>query len=332
MKDLVLNLKNVGLIKEASIKINGLTVIAGENDTGKSTVGKSLFFINQGNVVRTLRLFNDIFYFQPQDIKITFNKNNANFKSMVFSLSEKRAFKTVFIETPIIVNLFHLFSQLDTVQSQMTSELLNNQDDIEYFIIELIKKYSFNYPYTSKDLYNKFILKLKNETSLDKDKFVDDLKDIIDGELIYVPLKGIVFKRGNQEFDINSVATGIKNFGILQLLIKNNYLTKDSILIVDEPEVHLHPKWQLEYAKFIVELVKNGVKVLITSHSPYMIDALKYYSDENNINNTFYLSEKNNKEESVITDVTEDLSPIFIKLTEPLERLHKMRLGFKNDD
>ena len=66
MKDLVLNLKNVGLIKEASIKINGLTVIAGENDTGKSTVGKSLFFINQGNVVRTLRLFNDIFYFQPQ--------------------------------------------------------------------------------------------------------------------------------------------------------------------------------------------------------------------------------------------------------------------------
>ncbi|MBE9563561.1 MAG: AAA family ATPase, partial [Proteobacteria bacterium] len=54
MNDLVLNIKNVGLIKEASIKINGLTVIAGENDTGKSTVGKSLFFINQNSYVKAM--------------------------------------------------------------------------------------------------------------------------------------------------------------------------------------------------------------------------------------------------------------------------------------
>ncbi len=38
-----LQLKNIGMIKEANVKIDGLTVIAGENDTGKSTVGKALF-------------------------------------------------------------------------------------------------------------------------------------------------------------------------------------------------------------------------------------------------------------------------------------------------
>ncbi|MDQ7066857.1 MAG: hypothetical protein Q9M40_02000 [Sulfurimonas sp.] len=36
-----LKLKNIGIVVEADIKLNGLTVIAGKNDSGKSTVGKS---------------------------------------------------------------------------------------------------------------------------------------------------------------------------------------------------------------------------------------------------------------------------------------------------
>ena len=39
-----LKLKNMGIIKEADVTIDGLTVIAGENDTGKSTLSKVLFF------------------------------------------------------------------------------------------------------------------------------------------------------------------------------------------------------------------------------------------------------------------------------------------------
>ncbi len=45
-------LENVGIIKHAEIALNGLTVIAGENDTGKSTVGKLMFAI-----VKTLSSF-----------------------------------------------------------------------------------------------------------------------------------------------------------------------------------------------------------------------------------------------------------------------------------
>lgn len=40
-----LSLKNIGKIDEAEIEINGITVIAGENDTGKSTVGRALFSV-----------------------------------------------------------------------------------------------------------------------------------------------------------------------------------------------------------------------------------------------------------------------------------------------
>ncbi len=47
-----LTLKNIGKIEAASVEINGITVIAGENNTGKSTVGKALYCL--------FRAFHDI--------------------------------------------------------------------------------------------------------------------------------------------------------------------------------------------------------------------------------------------------------------------------------
>ncbi len=44
-------LKNIGMIKRARIKLHGLTVIAGENDTGKSTVGKVLMAMIKTDVI-----------------------------------------------------------------------------------------------------------------------------------------------------------------------------------------------------------------------------------------------------------------------------------------
>lgn len=40
-----LTLKNIGKIGTASVEINGITVIAGENNTGKSTVGRAFFAV-----------------------------------------------------------------------------------------------------------------------------------------------------------------------------------------------------------------------------------------------------------------------------------------------
>ena len=36
-------INNVGKVKNADIEINGITVVAGENVTGKSTISKSLY-------------------------------------------------------------------------------------------------------------------------------------------------------------------------------------------------------------------------------------------------------------------------------------------------
>ena len=42
-----LSLENIGIIEKADVEINGLTVIAGNNDSGKSTIGKIAYSLTK---------------------------------------------------------------------------------------------------------------------------------------------------------------------------------------------------------------------------------------------------------------------------------------------
>ena len=54
-----ISLNNISKVKKADIEIKGITVIAGENNTGKSTVGKALWSIFNSfyNIKKELKIF-----------------------------------------------------------------------------------------------------------------------------------------------------------------------------------------------------------------------------------------------------------------------------------
>jgi len=61
-------------------------------------------------------------------------------------------------------------------------------------------------------------------------------------------------------------------------------LSRLDLLIIDEPEAHLHPQWIVEYARILVLLNKKlGVKFMIASHNPDMVSALRYISEKEEI-------------------------------------------------
>jgi predicted ATPase len=105
-------------------------------------------------------------------------------------------------------------------------------------------------------------------------------------------------------------------------------INRTSILILDEPEIHLHPKWQLLYAEVITVLAKNEIPILVTSHSPYMIEALKRYSDNYDLEKitNFYLSSEN-----TIQDENK-LEDIFRVLSEPFETFREMDAQILRDE
>jgi predicted ATPase len=67
-------------------------------------------------------------------------------------------------------------------------------------------------------------------------------------------------------------------FSIIKLLLEKGNLNDDTMLILDEPEAHLHPEWQNSFAEMIVLLVKElGVNILLTTHSSNFVLALDAY-------------------------------------------------------
>ena len=79
---------------------------------------------------------------------------------------------------------------------------------------------------------------------------------------------------------IHNLSTGVKSFLILKKLCENSVLCDKDVLILDEPEIHLHPEWQLLYAETLVALQKEfNLTVLITSHSPVFVRAIECYCD-----------------------------------------------------
>ena len=312
-----LQLKNIGMIKEANVKIDGLTVIAGENDTGKSTVGKALYCFltstsNNSKKISNFQLnsnLKNIFDSQITNngdmklikqnqvftIKIIDNKYTVNMNKIPLLIIHKVQ-PIIMIETPLVWNFTDFFRDIAQVESQMNIKL--------------------DYPYLMKDLNFKLHIKSASNGLDIKDKMIS----LMGGEFKKDEMGRYYFDKKGQRIELVNTATGIKYFGIFQVLSQNNYLTQDTILVLDEPEVHLHPKWQLEMAKIIVELVQKGVKVLVNSHSPYMIEALELYSSKQKINNNSYLAEKKD-DYAIISDVTDNLEPIYSKLAEPIQDL-----------
>lgn len=176
-----------------------------------------------------------------------------------------------------------------------------------------------------------------NELLLEKGNKTSKFSNIISNEIIQgdvVVEEGIYsaddfkFRRNDGSvFNLLDVATGIKSFSILQLLLKNGILTDKTLLIIDEPESNLHPQWIIEYARIIVMLNKElGVKFFLASHNPDMVSAIRYISEKEGVleNANFYLAER--KEGKFSYDykfLDKEIDPIFESFNIAIDRINK---------
>jgi len=61
------------------------------------------------------------------------------------------------------------------------------------------------------------------------------------------------------------------------VLFLRHYVNKGDVLIIEEPEAHLHPGAQRDVARSIVRMIRAGVHVVITTHSDYLLEQLSNY-------------------------------------------------------
>jgi predicted ATPase len=106
------------------------------------------------------------------------------------------------------------------------------------------------------------------------------LNQIFEGVKIEIPPSEtnrleILFKTGISTDGFKPANVGFGYSYILPIIVSGLIAKEGEILIVENPEAHLHPKAQSRLAKFLVKVSRCGVQVFIESHSDHILNALR---------------------------------------------------------
>lgn len=417
-----LSIKNIGKLSEASIEINGITVIAGENNTGKSTVGKTLYclfnaFHNINDKITEERNMS-VYRVISTPIRRRVRTNISGLRKFSTDICEKR---DIYLEDPELLRsqleqVFDSFAKqsseieeinVDAIFSKVLSYLKLDEKSIKAFVLQkiLASEYGTQIGHVNhKNVLSSISLDIHGEKSIEiaingidninvinsvdmysniayiEDPFAIDelnsdmrmmglrfenhrsnllemlvqkrnrsivsnvmdemvvseklttifnmLNDICEGDLER-PSDKYVYSSSKYEepLALSNISTGLKTFLILKTLLMNGAIEEGGTIILDEPEIHLHPEWQLVFAELIVLIQKEfGIHILLNTHSPYFLRALQVYSAKYHIADSckYYLSDNSGDTASII-DVTDNIERIYAKLSRPLQRLEDAR-------
>ena len=129
-------------------------------------------------------------------------------------------------------------------------------------------------------------------------------KQILRGDVKISPAKAVGQVNGDvtqeilfQPDDSNTLEIAIASSMVKELsplVLYLRYLVlPDELLIIDEPEMNLHPEAQAKITEFLAMLVNAGINVLVTTHSPYVVDHLA---------NLLKAAEKTDEEKEAVRD------------------------------
>lgn len=136
---------------------------------------------------------------------------------------------------------------------------------------------------------------------------VSQLKDII---------HNIRVNQGGLNLDITDVGFGISQ--VLPIIVQGFLSAKDSLTIIEQPEIHLHPKMQAELADLFIDMVKTSPNrsTIIETHSEYFLKRLRRRIAEGLINaeeiGLYFIERSENDKASTITPIEIEEKGAFI--------------------
>ncbi len=294
------NLKNLEMDFKKDNKILDLVVLTGSNGSGKTRILECILncfedYINSNYREDKNRL--DI-YFQENEKKC-FNEsfdlemffkvlNRYNWKKVEpFVLGGNYKKDDFFEKGKMLKEKLEVLPKIIYVPTEINFQKMDTASTT------LVQKYRFiNIVDTNliKDIPSFIATKIitaifqnKNEKVGDVQKKVfDEINEIFEILKINVKVEDIsqdgrnipIFKNSaGEKFDINELSSGEKQLFLRTLAIKM-LNPKNSIILIDEPEISLHPKWQQQIVDVYKKIGKNN-QIIIATHSPHILGSVK---------------------------------------------------------
>ena len=313
MRLLKLDLKDIGPFNEGHLDFtnedgqhNPVTIITGENGTGKSIILDAIRTLLMGNI-KSRDIFRDA---NSSTIGCNLIVGDYDIDQIIQKNSERNHFPKN--ESLILDGNYigYKFSKANEgrdkwIANYWTSKTKNDDFSISNLIALQPEKYlhnaldgiQSNVEVTKLICYFDYLKTSDNPKEKQEGEFLFNiLKDIIKlslngGEFLYVERKTltpIVSQLGN-EVAINQLSSG--NLYLIQRLISllgqmySVYILNPEIelvdlcktpglLLIDEAENHLHPKWQKTFLNSILEIFPN-LQIIATTHSPFIVSSVE---------------------------------------------------------
>lgn len=288
MKIKKIEIKNNKILKDISIdfekngKIIDTIVVAGSNGSGKTTFLESIwnYFLEISEYRRDIL----------EKVDITFNDDFEKLKELDIirhlkyaNYDEKNDIKT-YKET---VSLFKVLPKLIYIPTEINFGEVKTETTNFYKEYSFFNIVDFN---MIKDIPSYIVSKVmyilgqnENLTMLEaRKKVTEEINGIFNILELDVKLKGIsrdgknmpIFENSQgEEFDINELSSGEKQLFLRTLSIKM-LEPEDSIILIDEPELSLHPKWQQQIIKVYQNIGKNN-QIILATHSPHILGSVR---------------------------------------------------------
>ena len=149
------------------------------------------------------------------------------------------------------------------------------------------------------------------------------LDDMFGGKVDYDESSGRwQFKKGKQKFPIGVTAEGIKKIALLDTLLGNRYLDKNSVVFIDELESALHPTAISKFIDILAILASCGIQFFIASHSYFVIKKLFLIAQEQKLSIPTLSKDSDTWQQSNLLDEMPDNAII-----EESIRLYKEEIG-----
>lgn len=321
---LKLNIHNFKCFQDIEIPLNNLTVFTGANGNGKSTVIQALLFLRRTiehcaiweNGVFKLNMLNGL------NVELNgpycLNLGNSNYvlasdsKTETISLGLKES-DNKFQVTYGIGNGNELWlTPIDPLVDQFENSPLHlqefyylNAERIGPRLSQSIKFYDY-YNVGYKGEYTaQIISNLNYQFDIDENRInTQNLKGSrfehhVNAWLDFI-LPGISItshyddkthtarlEMGNNLLNSAIAVPTNTGFGIsyvLPIIVSGLIAKKDRILIIENPEAHLHPSAQSKIGYFLARIAHSGVKVFIETHSDHVVNGIQLSVAKNEIN------------------------------------------------
>ncbi len=189
-----------------------------------------------------------------------------------------RLFPDIFIASAERTGVAIFRKELDFARNKLLNELSSIDKSIKK--IGLISEQKSNYalPVEMNVEFNRIlesICKQLSYISKERSDILDRFADILGGEYDVTENKGLYFTPSgeNIKLTMDESSSSVRSMLDIGFYLKHA-ADKGDILMIDEPELNLHPENQRKFARLLSCLINCGIKVFITTHSDYILKEL----------------------------------------------------------